>query len=313
MYQYSITKEDSEEIEKLTTASSEITNKFKEVDEKYETTLNSNREIKYNAPEFEKMTYTAPTNEEVKTKAENSLHEYKNSNIDAINEKYDSKITNIENQVEGKKKTLTSEKQELEELYGSLKQNASNEAQKRGLSRSSIIVNQLQAFDKDKLNKYMKLNEEFKTSLSELDSEKEVLENQKNSALSSFDITYAIKLQDKIDSINSEIKEKEKEVLKYNNEIAEKEAKFAKEYEEMANELVRQDKLDTMNLMEYLSKYGTTALDELKAREKYKIVDEALKNLTKEQALNEINSNSKIKSELGKYYDKLILEVKSRE
>lgn len=312
MYQYSMTEKDTEQIQKLQTASNDINNKFKEIDDRYDATLTSNRELTYNPPAYEKMEYNAPSAEEVKSQAVNSLNEYKTSNIDAINEKYDSKISGIDEKVESATKTIQGEKEELESLYGSLKQNASNEAQKRGLQRSSIIVNQLEAFDRDKLNQYLKLNEEYKTTISGLSSEKEILESQKNSALSSFDITYAIKLQDKIESINKEIEEKEQEVLKYNNEIAEKEAEYKKEYEESANELIRQDRLDTTNLLEYMSKYGLSALDNLKALEKYKIVEEAFSNLTKEEALSEIQNNSKIKEQLGKYYDKLILEINKR-
>lgn len=312
MYQYSITENDTKEIEKLQNISNEINTKLKEVDNKYETTLNSNREVTYNPPTYEKMEYVAPTEQEVKTKAENSLSEYKTSNVDAINQKYDDKISSIDEKVESNTKLLSTEKQELENLYGSLKQNASNEAQKRGLQRSSIIVNQLEAFDRDKLNQYLKLNNEYKNTLNELSSEKEILASQKNSALSSFDITYAIKLQEKIDDINSEIEKKEQEVLKYNNEILEKEAEYQREYEETANKLLREDRLDTTNLLEYLSKYGSSALDELKAKEKYTIVENAVKDLSKEQALSEIKNNSNIKSQLGRYYNKLIAEINNR-
>lgn len=313
MYQYSINEKDTEEIQKLQNISSNINSKLQEIDNKYETTLNTNRDVTYNPPNFQKIEYVAPTEQQVKEKAENSLSEYKTSSIDAINQKYDDKISDIDEKVVTKQKMLSAEKQELEEIYGSLKQNASNEAQKRGLQRSSIIVNQLEAFDRDKLNQYLKLNNEFKTTFNQLTSEKEILNSQKNSALSSFDITYAIKLQDKIDAINNEIEKKEQEVLKYNNEILEKESEYQREYEDNMNKLLREDRIDTTNLLEYLSKYGTSALEELKAKEKYTIVENAIRDLTKEQALNEVRSNANIKSQLGRYYNKLIAEINARE
>lgn len=303
MYKYVFSDEDSEKIDKKVSLTNDLMSKFDDVDKKYSV---AEREVTKTPLNLEKMEFTAPTNEEVKKSAENSLFEYKNESLQKINDDFDSATKKINIDLENEKQAFSSRKDELENLYGSLKKDASDDAVKRGLARSSIIVSKLEAFDKGMLDSYLELDKEYQKKFSDLNSEKSLLEMQKQNALSSFDIAYAVKLEEKINDINSEIAKEEEKVLKYNNEIAEKEAEYEKELEELQNKIIREDRQDNLDLIEYLTKEGVVAYDDLKAREKYEYAYEKLKGLSKEEALNELKNNVDYSKHLGRYYDKLL-------
>ena len=303
MYKYTFSDEDSEKLKEKTSISNNLLEKFKYVDKKYSI---SEREYQSPSLNLEKMTYEKPTQEEVNKQAENSLKEYKDKSLSSINDEYQTKLEKIDTKISEQKASTENEKQELEQLYGSLKKNASDEAVKRGLARSSIIVNQLEAFDRDMLDNYMKLDKEFKTAFSDLQAERDLLEVQKDNALSSFDISYAIKLEEKINSINDEIAKKEETVLKYNNDIAEKEAEYYAEQEELKKKLEREDREDVQDFIEFITKEGAVAYEDLIAKEKYENAYSILKDIPTIDAINELKNNSEYRKQLGRYYDKLL-------
>ena len=303
MYKYIFSDKDSEKINEKVSLTQNLMSKFDSVDSKY---TFAQREVEKNPLKLEKMEWTSPTQEEIKKTAENSLFDYKNESLEKINSDYESANKKIDSDLESEKSAFVSRKDELESLYGSLKKEASDDALKRGLARSSIIVSKLEAFDNSMLDNFMKLDSEYQKKFSELNSEKSLLEMQKQNALSSFDIAYAVKLEDKINSLNSEIKAQEEKVLKYNNEIAEKEAEYEKQLQELENKIIREDRQDNLDLVEYLTKEGTVAYDDLRAREKYEYAYETLKGLSKDEALNELQNNVDYRKHLGRYYDRLV-------
>ena len=173
-------------------------------------------------------------------------------------------------------------------MYSSLKQQASNDAVKRGLSRSSIVINILDAFDQNMIKEYNKINDEITSKIDSLNNQKNLLNEQRENALNAFDITYAVKLSEKIDEINQSLLEEEQKVLEYNNEIAQKEAEYEAER-----------KKNALEYAEYVEKYGYTGIEKMKQEEKYQLAKDYLMSMSKEEALNELNSNKLFNSELG--------------
>ena len=110
-------------------------------------------------------------------------------------------------------------------MYSKLKQDASSDALKRGLARSSIVINVLDAFDKGYIEEINKINNEIQSKITSLEGQKSLLDEQRQSALNAFDINYALKLSSKIDDINKELYEQEQKVIEYNNQIAQKEVR----------------------------------------------------------------------------------------
>lgn len=301
MYQYTFDEDTTKEIEEKNKKSKTIMQQFEDVDNKYNTLTSSDGNLN-----LERLEYSKPSDDEIKNKAESSLFDYKNSKISSINDNFETKTENIDQSIEKIKKSEEKDKEEIYQTYQGLKQDAKDDAVKRGLARSSIIVNTLSNYDNGMVNTLLEKSNEVSAKIASYENERNLLEEQKKNALSSFDIEYAVKLQEKIDEINSDILAREEEVTKYNNEISELEAKWKKEQED--------DNFDkTTELAKLMGEYGTAVFDVLKQNEKYAIAREHLNSMTKDEALIEFKNNSAYYTNLGKYnYNKLLDELNAR-
>lgn len=280
MYKYSFTNEDTEKITEQTKNYSDLLQNFKKVDEKYNFTPNDLT--------LERKTFEGKTDDEVKDEAQRSLKEYKDTGIADIEKSYADKKTGLDENIQDTKEQGESKKQETLNLYSSLKDDAKQDAVKRGLARSSIVINVLDAFNKNMIDEYNKINEEISSKIQNLTTQKTLLDEQKQNALNSFDISYALKLSNKIDEINEKLKEQEQKVIEYNNQIAEKEAEYKSK---------QTDK--SLTYAKYIQSYGKDGINVLKQDEKFTLAKNYLDGLTKEEALSELENNKVFASELG--------------
>lgn len=298
MYQYSFDEKTTDKITDSTKKAKDIFDEFAKIDDKYIFGDKYNYDL-----DLKKIDYVAPTQEEVEEKAKNTLQSYKNQEIKAINDNYDKKNEQINQSVEQTKENSQLAKNEIKDTYSKVKQDASNDAIKRGLARSSIIVSQLSNYDNKMLNELSVLASETNDKLESLSTQKNSLELEKNNALNDFDIEYAVKLQNEIDTINSDIAKAEQTALKYNNEIAEIEAKWAKEQ--------NQTNYDRQaDLLQIINKYGSYAIDYAKQNEKYALAKQYFSQMDKDVALEELQNNPAYKRNIGSVnYNKLIQQL----
>lgn len=296
MYQYTFSNKDTEKLTEKTKNYSNLLEDFKQIDKKFSSQDDGGLNL-------EKKSFEKLSDDQIKKQAENDLHEYKQSTIKNITDEHSSKKEAIDESIKNTEESATSQKNEAKQLYSSLKQDASNDALKRGLARSSIVINILDAFDKGMIEEYNKINKEISTKIDSLNSQKQLLDEQKQSALNAFDISYAVKLSNKIDEINKELNEQEQKVIEYNNQIAQKEA----EYE-------AKRKQNALDYAEYIQKNGTDTIVQLKRDEKFNLAKEYIMSLSKEEAMYELDNNKVFSSELGPTnYSKLKVLVMGRE
>ncbi|MBE7075289.1 MAG: hypothetical protein E7376_04855 [Clostridiales bacterium] len=301
MYQYIIDDETTKKVKDLTNVSKSVLEQFNEVDEKYAT---NKKHIDLN---LQKLEHKVPTQQEVENKAKTSLNNYKNENLEQINNNYFNKSQQIDDSIEQIKSSTAEQKNDIVNTYSQIKNDAENDAIKRGLARSSIIVNKLENYNKGMLNELSVLASKSNDKIDVLNTQKSTLELEKESALNAFDIEYAIKLQEKIDSINEAIAKNEEAVIKYNNEISQLEAKWNEEQEQQRLENAKSE-------AEYFSKYGTYVIDTIKYNEKYNIAKKYFNSLDKQTAINELTGNLAYLENLGDTnYKKLLQEIKSRD
>ena len=280
MYKYSFTNEDTEKITEKTKNYSDLLQNFKDIDEKYNFTPNDLT--------LERKTFEGKSDDEIKDEAQRSLKEYKDTGIADIEKSYSDKKTALDENIHDTKTQGESKKQETVDLYSSLKDDAKQDAVKRGLARSSIVINVLDAFNQNMIDEYNKINEEISSKIQNLTTQKTLLDEQKQNALNSFDISYALKLSNKIDEINEKLSEQQQKVIEYNNQIAEKEAEYKSK---------QTDK--TLTYAKYIQSYGKDGINVLKQDEKFTLAKNYLDGLTKEEALSELENNKVFASELG--------------
>ncbi len=301
MYQYIIDDNTTKKVKDTTLKTKSVLDKFNDVDKKY--TVGNKIDSKLS---LQKIDYKAPSQDEVLSKARNSLNDYKSNSIDSINNKYNLQNSQIDKSINNLKSNEKVQKANIENAYSQVKENASNDAIKRGLARSSIIVNKLSDYDNKMINDLEVLSNETSNKINSLNTQKNTLELEKSNALKSFDIEYAIKLQDKINSINEDIAKNEESAIKYNNQITELETKWNKEVEKENNDR-------EMEMADFIAKNSIFTVNNIKRNEKYGIAKEYFNQLDKKTAIAELESNSAYKENLGDtLYDQLLRELKAR-
>lgn len=312
MYQYSFSDKESKDIEDKTKKVDDVFKAFGDIDKKYEINLEDKSDSYNQSLELERKKFERPDDEEIEKQAKDGLSEYKNTSLNQIENDYNSNKTAVDQQLEILDASTNKSKSQLEDAYTKAKTNASNDAIKRGLARSSIIVNKLAEYDKGMLAEFSKIEKDYNDSYNKLNSQKSMLEVQRQNALDAFDIAYAVKLSEKITSLNEKLDQKEQEVIEYNNKMEQLEKEFEldrnKKLQDYQNDLNKQ-KLDNLK---YYSEYGTNYVEMVKEKEKYDIAYEYLMSLPKDEAVSILENNSDFKSNFKTYYNKLYTTMLTR-
>ncbi len=295
MYVYKVSEDKD-----LASKKDAVLEKLKEIDSKY--TQQDYIPKEKQTLGLEEMEFIQPTEDEIEKKAMESLSEYKSSQLSSIDDKYSSKFTDLNEKAQKALEENEEDIVSIDSKYDSSIKKTQNSNIEKGLSRSSIFNNALKEIENDKNDKVDEVDSEYKATINKLESERSILEQQKESALSSFDISYAVKLQNKIKNINSEIAKEQDKVLKYNQSVAKQESTYQKEQEELA--LAEQKEIAKKNksLQDLINKNGEIGVSKLKAQEKYDIVYNYLSDLPKDQALKELQNEPAYKNQLGSYY-----------
>ena len=166
------------------------------------------------------------TDDELRGEAESSLAEYAKAQKDAINNTTDKKISSFDGKEESLRAQSELDKAQLQNFYNAYKRNAENDALKRGLQRSSIVINNLNAFDKELVEKLINIDKTLGENIASINDKINTLNEERQKALDEFNITYAVKVNDKINALKEDLQAKNDEILEYNNKIAQIEAQY---------------------------------------------------------------------------------------
>lgn len=316
MYQYYITNETSKSAKDVL---SEQDKKKKELEDKI-ANINSKFDISESSsdvelPEelkLEKLTYEDKSKEEIEEEAKDSLATYYNNTKNSIYDDIQNKENEYLQNIDSLKSDNESAKQQLSSYYDDVKQSASDDALKRGLARSSIVINKLEAFDKDKLDKYAELDKTLSNSINAINFELSALQDEQDKALSNFEIEYASKLNDKINDLTKELEDKKSEVIKYNNEIEEKEKEYEQKLASFSQELAESNNDKITDILEYATENGYSSLDRFRTEALYYTISQYLSSLSKEDARYVLESSDAIKNSVpDSYYKKLLTDYAS--
>lgn len=285
--------------------------KFKEIDSKY--SIEEYTPVERTSLGLEQKEYTAPTEDEILKEAENSLRSDRNSGLSSIDEKYSSKFSSLNDKAESALEDREDKVEDVNSDYNYSLRETKNSSIKQGIARSSIYNEALKAIEESKGEQLNSVQKEYEKNISKLESEKGILEQQKESALNGFDISYAVKLENKIANLNSAIAKEQESVLKYNNQVAEKEA--AHQLTQEKAEITEKARVDKKNqeLLELLSKKGVTEINRYKLQEKYNIALSYLMSIPKEDALKELQNDQSYEKQLSNYYPALYAKMLNRE
>jgi len=311
MYTYSFSDQETDEISKKSQADSNLEKLFSDVDAKYDLS-NIDKGNYEKTLDLQKQDFEGLTDDEIQKKAENSLHEYSSQTKDSIENNYNENSEAIDSNLENLEKSTDKSKQSLQSAYEQVKVDAENDAIKRGLARSSIIVNKLSSFDSSMLSQFAEIEKDYLETTNKLTSQKNLLEVQRQNALDSFDITYAVKLSEKISSITEELQEKEKKVIEYNNKVEQLEKEYEADMLKQYADDLSQVKNDNLDYLEFVNRYGDAGINTLKAKEKYDLAYEHLMSMSKDDAINELSNNTIYQQQLLSNYPALLAKMQAR-
>lgn len=274
--------------EGMKTSAEELKDKIKNIDDKYKLDLTFDSTKDDISLNLERQKYSRPSDEEIRKQAEDSLKNYEDKEQKGIENEYAAGNRKLDEESQKLGGNFESQSKKIEQTYENAKESNKNTFIRRGLSRSSIMQENLKNLDESKNAAQDTLAKELKQNLEKITIERDLLETQKQSALESFNIAYAVKLSEKINKLTEIAKQAEDAVAKYNNQLEEKEKKFALSQQEHNIKQDNQKLKDNKFVLDYINEYGRVGLDWLIAKEKLTAAKDSIKGLSKEQALAQI-------------------------
>lgn len=274
--------------EGMKTSAEELKDKIKNIDDKYKLDLTFDSTKDDISLNLERQKYLRPSDEEIRKQAEDSLKSYEDKEQKGIENEYAAGNRKLDEESQKLGGDFESQSKKIEQTYENAKESNKNTFIRRGLSRSSIMQENLKNLDESKNAAQDTLAKELKQNLEKITIERDLLETQKQSALESFNIAYAVKLSEKINKLTESAKQAEDAVAKYNNQLEEKEKKFALSQQEHNIKQDNQKLKDNKFVLDYINEYGRVGLDWLIAKEKLTAAKDSIKGLSKEQALAQI-------------------------
>ncbi len=171
------------------------------------------------------------TDEELKERAEAEISQTDAAQKESLTRETDGKIEALQEKAAAENEALGERKAEIERRYDDAKKGASNEALKRGMGRSSVIMNLIKEYDGEKLGKVTESENAAAAELKAIDDEIKKLDGELKSTLEKMDLESAFRINARLDELKAERNKTNEKVVKYNNELAEKLAKYHDELE----------------------------------------------------------------------------------
>ena len=194
----------------------------------------------------------------------------------------------------------------VNEIYDNASSAAQNQALKRGLARSSIIIEQLDGIEKDRATTLSNLAISLNEDLAGIESEINALNTAKERALASLDLDYAVSLNDEISSALDSLNKKQKEIVEFNNKVEQLKAEY---------NLTKREK-DTKDLKEKIAlgeDYGYYQPNEnLQQQYKIKLVLDYLNTFSKAEALKKLTTDSTYAYYLGNSWSDVYYNIMQR-
>lgn len=186
--------------------------------------LNSDLEGKSGKISLEEMTYEPLTKEEIEQKAKLGVEEKYELKKNALDSEYEDALKTQEEKVNSVLSSANAKKEEISNLYDDLEEKLGANAIKRGISRSTIVSEQIRNLSTEKIKDLLKVDDSVASELKINEDKIEGLKKDYQTAVNSLNIEKAVEISDNIEKLTKEQNDKIEEVLKYNNTLKKEEA-----------------------------------------------------------------------------------------
>lgn len=174
--------------------------------------------------ELKPMEYTPLTEEEIKVKASEGMDEKYGVELDALANETAKKLTDIEKSNAKLNANAVSQKEKIDAIYKDAQKRVEDSAIRRGISRSSIVQEQIKDLDVEKIKDTLSVDQNLAEELKYNSDKISELETDYLIAVNKLNVKKAIEISEKIQDLTDKQNKKIEEVLKYNNTIKRQQA-----------------------------------------------------------------------------------------
>lgn len=210
-------------------------------------------------------------------------------------EKLETEKQEEEKALEEQKKTLNEKAQELaaqtNTLYDHARVTTENDALKRGLARSSIVLLELSGIEEARAAELSTLQKDLEQNLSSVENQLQELSASFNTALKELDLARAAEIKEGIEAKVKEMEKAQNEVLEYNNKIKELEHKYNVSVDERRQKILAEKAEEVAEL--------NKRIYQCKQNEQKVLLTNYYMQFSKERALLMLASDSSIASKVG--------------
>lgn len=176
--------------------------------------------------ELSEMEYTPLSKEQIEDKAKEGVeekYELKKNKLDGELTKSISDLTSNSDELVVQSKTA---KKTLEDMYKEAENAVGENAIKRGISRSSIVAEQLKDLSVEKIKDTLSIDGNLASELKKNSDKIESLKADYRTAINELDLQKAIEITENVNELTKAQEEKIDEVLKYNNTVKRQQAEL---------------------------------------------------------------------------------------
>ena len=268
---------------------------FSAIDVKYSSGLFTEPEV----PSLERLELKEVSPEDILANAKTSLEEYRVNSLNNISTTNDTKLQKLKTDETDAVLAAENKSAELIGKYDGNVETIKQDALSKGVSRSSIVNNRLASNELNKNLAVDSVRQELQYKLDTVKQSVVLLEAQRESALTNFDIAYAAKLEEKILKLTEEVESANQAIIKYNNTITTQEETIRqKQSQEVLDQIATYAKIRDSNTANYFA--------ELARSEKLQAAFDYLSGYSKAEAIAFATNNSNLKTVLGSNYSTLI-------
>lgn len=314
-------QERQQKINAALNAEKEVASKLAELDKQYQDSQTAVEAPDVDAlfPKSERLSeieYSPSTDEEIAQSAQKEIAASRATSKNNIDTRYEQAVKALEDNKQTAKSNLEDSYEKLSRLYSELKEKANNDSLRRGMARSSVATNRIDALDKEHISSATEVQKSYLASLASIDDSLAELAREKDNALAELDLKSASELDSKISELKADRDAKVLEYERYNAEVRSKNEKAEQQRQENIDNYLaewnQKQKEAEEEQIAYENKYGYSGEKQKNYSERYNLAYDFYSSLSPDIAVDALKASPNMKYYLGNYYDTLLSSLKRK-
>ena len=241
--------------------------------------------------DLDEKTFEETSEEEIEKQAKAEADAKYEAMKNEAEKELDQKVSGVESQKKTAEETALDLQSETNMQFDKAREIASNDALRRGLARSSIVLLELSQIEEARAGELLDIQKNLLDSLAGFETDLQNLATDHEKAMRELDLAKAAEISANIQKKMESLEKTRNEVLEYNNKVKELEHKYNISIDEAREKLVEQNKEETAKL--------NKNIEEAKKNEQIALLTNYYAQFGKERALAELATDTNIAQKVG--------------